>query len=811
MTSRVVLLAAVSASALLSSAAYAQSTQGQQATSVEEVVVTGTRTAGRTRLDTLAPVDVVTQSALSRQGNTELADALARNVPSLDFPRPSLVDGTDAIRPATLRGLSPDQTLVLLNGVRQHASALVNLNGSVGRGSAAVDLNTIPSLALDRAEVLRDGASAQYGSDAIGGVINLRLRQAREGGGAVLTYGQYNTDVDGTYTSRHENDGETFTAGAWQGFALGSDGFLTATVQYREAKPTSRGDVDVRTGAPNPPQVTSRYGDPFVRESTVWVNAAKPFADGWEAYGVVGYQYRKSQSAASPRLANNVDYVAAIYGGAPFLPFISSDSDDLTVHGGVRGDVEGWKTDVSLSYGRNSLDYNTNHSLNSTYGAASPTAFYDGNLTYDQFAANANASRGFEVGLFKPLNVAIGVEARREGYDISAGEPASYNIGPYTISTVVPGKALTPGAQGFTGLQPSNALGVSRNSLSAYLDLEAQFTEKFNAEAAVRAEHYSDFGDTVTGKLAARYDFTPEFALRASISNGFRAPSLQQSYFTSTASLILPGQTDPVQTLTTPPTSAVAQALGGKALEPEKSNNYAVGAVYRHGPLEITLDGYQIDIRNRIVLSENLSQSSVLNFLATQGYPGIGSIRFFMNGVNTTTKGVDLVARYRWNAGDFGSFDFTGAANYNQTDITRLPTNPVLSGLITSSQLFSRNQILTIEDGTPKQKYILAADWQRGPFGATIKGTYYGTVTQYGSAADGSLDVHTGDKTLLDLEARFAVTKAANIALGVDNVLDTYPNVESKLQNTAGTTSFTRFSPFGFNGRFLYARVSYNW
>uniref|UniRef100_UPI00259A58AB TonB-dependent receptor plug domain-containing protein n=1 Tax=uncultured Brevundimonas sp. TaxID=213418 RepID=UPI00259A58AB len=537
MTSRLsALLGAASAIALFGAApALAQTApEADPTATVDDIVVTGTRVPNRSRLDTLAPVDVVTSETLQQRGTTEFAAALSQTVPSLTFARPTAVDGTDSVRPATLRGLSPDQTLVLLNGTRRHASALVNVNGSIGRGSAAVDLNAIPTGALDRVEVLRDGASAQYGSDAIAGVVNLRLKEASSGGGASVTYGQYVTTVETARGERDENDGQTVTASAWHGLALGSDGYLTLSTEYLQRDPTNRSDYDPRAAANG--AVTARAGDPEVEQWTVFANAGKPLGNGWEAFGWAGYQDRQSESAAFPRLSDNVNNVAAIYPDG-FLPKIGVDSQDVSAAGGARGQLGGWDAEISLVYGRNALDFETRDSLNSTYGSASPTTFDSGSLIYDQLVLGADFSQAFEVGLSGgPLNFAWGLEQRWETYKIEAGQPESYNRGPLGANT-----ALAGGAQGFVGFQPSNEIDVDRDNFAAYADVEIPLTEKLTVEGAVRFEDYSDFGDTQTGKFSARYDFAPAFALRGSISTAFRAPSLQQSFFTSTASVIQDG------------------------------------------------------------------------------------------------------------------------------------------------------------------------------------------------------------------------------------------------------------------------------
>ncbi|WP_312144320.1 TonB-dependent receptor [Brevundimonas sp.] len=799
------LFLAASGVALLIAGAAAAQEAPTDTTSVDDIVVTGSRVPSRSRLDTLAPVDVVTAETLSTRGTTEFAAALAQTVPSLVFARPSVVDGTDSIRPATLRGLSPDQTLVLLNGTRRHASALVNVNGSIGRGSAAVDLNAIPTGALDRVEVLRDGASAQYGSDAIAGVINLRLKEAREGGGGSVTYGQYFTTVETARGERDETDGRTVTASVWQGLGLGSDGFLTLSAEYLNREPTNRSDYDPRV---TPTAITARAGDPEVEQWTVFANAGKPLNADWEAYGWAGYQNRDSESAAFPRLANNyAQNVTAIYPNG-YLPKIAINSQDLSLAGGVKGELAGWSADFSLVYGRNALDFRTENSLNRTYGAQSLTSFDAGGLTYDQLVFGADFTRQFEVGLSGPLNFAWGLEARREGYKIDAGQPESWNRGPIgtgvdpvTNATVT----FAGGSQGFIGFQPSNEVDEDRDAVALYADVEIPLTDKFTVEGALRVEDYSDFGDARTGKLAARYDFSPNFALRGSVSTGFRAPSLQQSFFTSTSSVIQNGAV--VETGTFPATSTVATALGARALKPETSTNYSLGAVVRLGDFDLTVDAYRITIEDQIVLSELINRSFSPQVASLLDPLGVQAARFFLNGVTTETEGVDIVGRYRLRTQSAGDWDFTVAANVNDVSVTKLPTSSSVLNPVPT--LFARSRILTIEEGTPDTKVSSSADWSLGRWGATARATYYADVLQPGSTA--AADYSTGAKTTVDLEGRFQVTERVGVAIGVDNVFDEYPDFVPASLNSNGVLGFPYYSPFGFNGRYGYARLSVKW
>ena len=758
-----------------------------------DVIVTGTRVEGRTRLDSISPVDVLSGASLQRQGTTELGAALATVAPSIDFPRPSANDGTDSVRPATLRGLSPDQTLVLINGIRGHTSALLNTNGTVGRGSAAVDLNTIPTVALDRIEVLRDGASAQYGSDAIAGVVNLRLRKARSGGGAQVNYGFYDTQVDTARGSRHVTGEHAVTASLWQGFGFGEDGYVTVSGEYLNRRPTNRADFDPRV---TPTRITGRYGDPEVEQYTGFLNAGTTLVDDWSLYGFVGYQDRDSRGAAFPHLPSAATRLAGYPNG--FLPIINTKSQDLNSAAGIKGNVAGFDVDLSFSYGRNRIAFRTLNSANYAYGAATPKNFNDGALIYDQYVAGLDVTRQFDV--FQSLNVAFGIEGRREGYKIVAGERASYD---YPETGAVAG--ASPGAQGFGGFAPRNEIKRSRRNGSAYLDLEAQLTDKFLVGLAGRFEDYSDFGSTANGKISARYDVADWFALRATASTGFRAPSLQQQYFTQVASVVTNGV--PILTGTFPSVSPVGVALGGLPLEPEKSTNLSIGTVIRAGGFDLTVDAYQIRLRNQLGLSENIQATFSPQVAALLAPFNVSAARFFINGLASTTRGIDAVAHYRWRTTGAGVFDFTVAGNINDVDVTRVPTSTAV--LNPAPTLFARSRILTLEQGTPREKVTGTIDWSLDRLGALARVTYYGNVIQPGTTS--AADVPTGRRAITDIELRYTGDRGVQLGLGVSNLFDVYPQQQIAANNSTGVLGFPYYSPFGFNGRYLYARAGVNW
>ena len=837
--------------AALSQAAVAQEAAKPAAQELEQVVITGTRVANRSALDTAVPVDVVSAAALQNLGVTELNQALSVSLPSFNFPRPGLADGTDTVRPATLRGLGPDQTLVLINGKRRHSAALVNVNGTVGRGSAAVDLNTIPNTAVRSIEVLRDGASAQYGSDAIAGVINLRLREDSTGGELGVSYGwrdsTYQTltgappsNPTATWSApselrRKRSDGETLTVSGWKGFALGDSGFITVAAEYKDQERTERGGWDARTqyarlpnGAYDPREITfdrfsQWFGEPEMKQTTLFVNAGYDINDNAEFYAWASYQDRSALSAGFQRLANDPSgrNIPSIYPDG-FLPKIAPDVTDYAATFGTRWTLGNWDMDASLGYGLNDMEFTIVDTLNRSLGPTSKTVFDAGGYDYDQLVFNFSGVRGIEVsGLASPLNVALGVEARRESYRITAGEPDSYRNGGVRIPSntigcltpsaaeVAAGGCVAPsGAQVFPGFRPANVVDESRNALGAYIDLEANLTEKLLASAALRVEDYSDFGSNVSGKLSGRYDFVDGFALRGSYSTGFRAPALQQQYFATTSTNFIGGV--PFDITTFPATDPVAAALGAKPLDSEDATNLSVGAVFQFDRASLTIDAYRIELDNRIVLSENLTSAAVRNFLTSQGFIGIGGGRFFINGVDTVTKGVDVVFNYPVVTDSAGRFDITATANFNETTVTKLPATSQLSALNPAPILFDRGNRLTFEEGTPKEKFALSMNWSLGNWGLTARATRYGEVLSPQNAPTVSApDFLMTPKTLVDLEGRFAFGDHMKFAVGADNVLDKYPDKLPPGLNSTGAGSFSNLAPFGRSGRFVYGRVTF--
>ncbi|MEO1965664.1 TonB-dependent receptor [Hyphomonas sp.] len=786
------------------SPAFAQENTDTNASELRQgqVVVTGTRTANRTALETAVPVDVFPVEELTETGRVELNQILSTTVPSFNFNQTAINDGTDIIRPATLRGLSPDQTLVLVNGKRRHSSSLVNINGSVGRGSAAVDLNSIPTSAIGNVQVLRDGASAQYGSDAIAGVINVILREADHGGGLNVRYGANVTDPEGL--NRSEIDGQTTTIGGWSGFGLGDNGFLTVSGEYSLRQATNRAGLDPRQQFPDDPayaevernfdRLNHRYGNGRSENVNFFFNSGYTLESGVELYAFGGVQDREGESPGFYRRANDSRNVPEIYPGG-FLPVIGGDVTDYSLGGGIRGVAGGWDYDVSAVYGSNELDYSVNNSLNASIGPTSQTSFDAGALAFDQVTLNADIVKTFDNLLPGETSLAFGAEYRDESFEITAGEEASYIQGPLPAAA---------GSQVFPGFTPESEVDVSRDAASIYGEVEWVPNAQTLLSAAVRYEDYSDFGDAVTGKLAGRYDFTDQVAVRGAISTGFRAPSLQQQYFTAISTNFIDGV--PFEVGTFPATSPAAVALGGGQLDAEESTSYSLGLVLTPtNDWFVTIDAYQINIDDQIFLTENLGGDDVDAVLAAAGVTGVQRVRFFQNGIETESKGVDIVTKYAFDFGDMGSLDASAAFNYSKTEVTHVPDNTVIPDLT----LFSRSNTLTLEESAPETKFILAGNYTYQQADFVLRATRFGEVLVPSNTP--SNDFTLDADWIIDASVNFNVTDKFSVGVGADNLLDEYPTMTPDGLNFNGIFPYSSRSPYGFSGRFVYARASYNW
>ena len=856
-------LAVAAALSLPLSTVFAQESQGQGSAAdqgvLEEVITTGTRKEGVSPTETLSPVDVLGGANLADQASFDLTESLAKVAPSFNTQRFPIADGTAFIRPITLRNLSPDQTLVLVNGTRRHRSALVNLQlaplGTNNQGSQAVDFSAIPSAAIKRVEVLRDGASAQYGSDAIAGVVNIILKDDAEGMSFSAQTGEY-----------FEGDGTRNSVAANAGFGLGDDGFVNATIEHSTADKTWRGAarpdaefVGSVVGAENVPLegLGQRWGDPEVETTKLFVNTGYDITDNVELYGNFGYSdnstisdffYRgpvldpEFEFGARPTLQkdsdgdflpdpasqtlidsitgqglNPSDYLVAdsnspsgyvlrnpIYSMFPggYNPQFGADISDMSAVFGARGELaSGMSWDLRARTAENEVSYVLKDSINPSLGALSPTAFNPGTLSQEETSVNADFVQPVDMaGLASPLNVAFGMEWREETYKIGAGDEASIAVGPTAAEFGV-------GSDGFQGF-PTEAEGsYSSESMAAYVDLEADVTDQLTLGAALRFEDYDLFGSTSDWKLSARYDFSEAFALRATANTGFRAPTPGQVNtlnVTTTATSgggLTPSGTYPVD-------HPVAQALGSEALNPEESTSFTIGAVIN--PLDntsVTIDYYNIDIENRLALRNNTIGDDEVALLTAAGIADANlllnsNVNYFTNAFDSEVSGIDLAVTSDFDlAGGLLTVDFRH--NYNQQEVTKVAPNTI-----------NATRVFDFENQVPNQRSTLTFDYDTG---GMLQG--YLRFNRYGDweSTGGQLEADGNDtsnassyssKILTDLEARFSFAENYTVAVGGENIFDVEADEEGDgtLQFLGVRQSLT--SPFGFNGGFWYLRAS---
>ena len=794
---------------------------------IEEVIVTGTRSTSRTVTESMAPIDVISAAELTKSGKQSTRDLISTLVPSANTSN-SGAGASFAIKTVSLRGLSADQTLVLVNGKRRHNTAILFVNGATQNGQSPPDLDLIPSASIERIEVLRDGASAQYGSDALAGVINVILKKSPQGGSLTALYGK-----------TAEGDGETGQFSGNLGLKLGESGYLNLTADVRITDPTDRGDKTPNTtqmyfplnAAGQPVRVgtagatldpreatanrhTSHPGSPQVQLFSLGYSAGSPLGDKVDLYSFGTFSSRNTAAWLTFRNPNASNNITAVYPDG-YTPRLFLKDRDFQVAFGVKGsELLGFDWDLSTTFSRDDVDYYEN-SLNASLGPASPTYFYLGALKFQEWTSNLDLTREVETGVFAaPLFVALGAEYRDDKFEIVAGEPASYVNGGYVAPAGSPqaGVVFAGGSQGVTGFPPFSAGSFSRDNISAYLNVEQKLTDAWEVAAAGRFEHYSDFGDAKTFKLSTRYEILPNLAIRGTASTGFRAPSLQQQHYasSSTIGVIVPPATTtqlyPVQLL--PPDNPAAIALGAKPLRPEKSVNYSVGIVAEPLPrLHVTLDVYQIKIDNRILQSGTLGpNTAVSTALASQGLNPQQAAFYYGNFADTKTRGIDFVADYRTDFGDFGAVRWTFSANHTKNEFTRVVQPPAAlaaAGIV----YIDRVKIGDLTVGTPKEKYILGADWTLGKFDTNLRLTRYGEVIQRTALA--ANDETVSPKLIVDLDLSYAATDNITVSVGANNLLDAYPDsVRAANRGTPAFAYYNQYAPYGISGGFYYARVA---
>lgn len=841
-----------------------------------EVVVIGSRAGqARTNIETPAPVDVITAKEITATGRVDLTQILNFVAPSLVSNRQPGGDGAAHIDPVSLRGVSPDQTLVLINGKRRHTSALVNVLDTPSQGAAVVDFNAIPVAAIERIEVLRDGAAAQYGSDAIAGVINVVLKQDVDKVRVSATSGGFVTSY------RDKRDGFTAQADINYGFRIGEKGYVNLTGQINNRQATDRGGFyaynnrltnatqywfPYATGTETPviqakENSVDRYssaksGNGSQNNAGLFLNAALPLGSGAELYAFGGAASKLSVSPNNayrfPNGTGTINSISSRY--IPqlfpdgFLPENVARINDRSLTVGLRGKKGDWNIDFSNSFGANRIQYTVNNSLNVSQGTASPTRFNSGALSFQQNTTNLGLTRRFETGgTLSAVNVAFGGEYRLENYQIIAGEEKSYkNYGDTTYVTTVGGrtKGIRPaGAQAFPGYQPTDAQDQTRNSIGTYGDVELEFGRRALLTGALRYESYSDFGDQLTWKTSgllrlvdAPGGLLENLSLRGAVSTGFRAPSLQQRYYSATTS-IPQGDGSLILSLVSNNASAVTKAFGIPNLTAETSNNASLGLtgrLFRH--VTATVDAYQIDIKNRVTLTGTFDFASINSTNPTVAgaarlvkgllvnYPDVNAAQFFANAIDTRTQGLDVVLAYRNRVGP-GTLNLSLAGNFTHTEVTdvHVPGGLTASGTPEVRQylqeriFFDRLQRTRYEQGTPQNKQILLVGYSWGRFSPNVVVTRFGPYTYATTqsqidAATGARDQTFSPKIITDLTLNYQLTKAAVLTVGANNIGDVYPDEQRVENNQTGTVPWgtNAGQQFGFNGAFYYGRLTFS-
>jgi iron complex outermembrane receptor protein len=780
----------------------AQGSQGTNTATVDEVIVTGTRESRVQARESMSPIETLSSAEMEQTGAANLQDALERTLPSINQPG---FGGSHSIliKSIKLRGLNPDQVLILVNGKRRHNSALLNLNPGPVAGSDPVDLNLIPDSAIDHIEVLEDGAAAQYGSDAIGGVINVILKSSAHGGSASITSGAY-----------YKGDGVQVGGSVDDGLTLGSDGFLHLSVTAVNNTRTNRSGPALQQTSPGAPYtltadpyVNKVLGSPANSTENLALNAGKPLDGGAELYGFSTVSHR---SASSYERYQGTDGSAVNNNGLandpPFYPngyspLQTLDEYDFSVTGGIKTqDLAGWASDLSSTYGRDFMRFGLEDSLNQSLGTTSPTSFHTSNAIASQWTNNLDLTRPVAVGLPAPLTVSVGAEQRYEDFQIQPGEPASYIQG-----TVNP--TGTPGSVGDFGVTPDVAKSGHRTSESLYADLSTALIPAWRVDLAGRYEHYSDFGNAVTGKFSTRYDVSDGFGVRGTVQTGFRAPSLVQEDYALTASgpLLFPGGPRLYQ-IQLPVSSPQAVALGSKPLKPEKSVSYSVGLVTEPlAGLDITLDAYQTDIRDRITNSGLLFLG--LNPNATQYQVA----SYFTNGLSTRSQGVESTLNYKSDFGNLGRLRWSLNASYNKIDVTKIAPTPAALAAKGLS-LFSPQVLAGITNSAPDTKVVLGEEYSVGRWRAAVHETVLGSAFDYWTPNGATYYKETfTTHVLTDLEIGYQMTDLVTVSVGANNLFNVYPNKVNPIDSgiSAGII-YPVWTPISFNGGFYYARLALN-
>lgn len=772
-----------------------------------QLVFVGTRTKGQFKLESPVPIDIITSEELKLSPQIELSQILTYLIPSFNGNHQTIADGTDHIVPASIRGLGPDQILVLINGKRWHSSALVNVNGTFGRGAVSTDFDAIPVTAIERIELLRDGASAQYGSDAIAGVINIILKSNQELSQSV--YGGITQKGDGMKNEYNIhwglntglNGNLNITGELSQRGMTDRSGTYTGTV-YHNNETDDNADTRLNDFDRNAMNIGNAQAD-YAR---TFFNLMLPFRTNGGFYSFGGLSYRNGLSTGFYRFPKEEEKVVAEIYPDGFLPEIHANTIDKSLTAGIRQKLNEWNSDISFTYGSNLFDFNLQNTNNASMGVVSPTSFYCGGFFYSQTTMNFDISRTIsKLSFTESLNFAMGTEYRTDNYRIIAGDEGSYIDGGVRTAD---GRLKYPGAQLFSGIQPDNEVNTKRNSFSAYLDIESNFSAAMLLNFALRYEKYNDFGRVLNYKLAGRYKLTQDFFVRATASTGFRAPSVHQLYLSSTSTQIIDNESRLVATFNN--FSKVTKAFGIPELTAEKSMNLSTGLTLTPGDNFIfTTDYYDISIKDRIVLSGRFNVGLNSDFDNILNTYGVHSAQFFTNAVDTRSQGVETTLNYKYKISNKRLLHLSVLSVFQRTKIVgKVQTSDELNGM--EDILFNREERSRIENGQPAHKVKLSAALKIPVAGVILSTIRFGEVKYVHPIHTGQDQTFT-PKWITDVVAYYNITSKIRLSAGGNNLFNVYPDKHTHPENI----NFGRFvysrrvSQFGFNGAYYFVRFSF--
>ncbi|MGX9460459.1 TonB-dependent receptor plug domain-containing protein [Shewanella sp. A14] len=812
---------------------------------VEKMAVVGSRAAPRSIGDSPVPVDIISSDDLKKNGSTDMIDMLVTSVPSFNSRAQPISDAATLVRPVNLRGLPSDSTLILVNGKRRHrASVIAFQGGGINDGAQGPDISVIPGVALKQVEVLRDGAAAQYGSDAIAGVMNFVLKDASEGGSITVSQGEY-----------YEGDGAATTIDGNVGLPLTDDGFINISAQYKTADATSRSvqrpDAFAIADAGNEfiQDPAQTWGNPEIEDDfTVFVNSGFDINDKTHLYAFGNVSSRKATGGFYYRNPHNRGNVYSVDGGETLLvgdvglaengvpscswvgnvpanvgnvldtdaykamvadpncfsmnqirpggytPQFTGKIEDMSFFAGIKGELGEWMYDASAGTGSNKASFGLKNSLNPSMGLDTPTDFDTGSYEQVETTVNVDFSRYVTIGSLEDISFSTGFEWREESFEIGQGEEASWIAGPYAD------QGFNIGSHGFKGFGPESAGKNDRSNIGIYADVEAHLTDDFLVGLALRYEDFSTFGDTLNYKLTAQYIATDELSFRASHSTGFRAPTVGQENVVNTQTSIVNG--DLIQTFIAPPTNPLAAFYGGEVLNPEESVSYAAGFVYEYDNLFLTVDYYNIEVTGRIAQSSQIAvEATDYDALRAAGveFPElISAVTYYTNDFDTTTQGIDIVGSYTTEMLS-GDAKFSLAYGWTDTSVDKY-----------NSETTDEGKVRRLEDGIPAHRATLTWGQSWDDLSMSLRGNYFGEY--YATHADDTSDwgSEMADAAVtIDLEVSYAVLDNLTVSVGANNIFD--QEAQKLKDGTLGELGAVYYEsgPFDYNGGYYYGRVNY--